>query len=251
MCRKANAEMPEADKVGHILKGIADDAFNLLICKNYSTVDAIIKECRRFEQAKSRRIDSVFARLPNTAATSSCDDRTRTQPPAPVSPDHVTRIVRRELEAMAPAPAYTGAGDTTPITAPMVQAIVRQELASIGIHSVCTVTSPQQTSWRPPSSYPEQRFPARSRDPAAWRTADNRPICFHCHRIGHVARYCDTRWSSPPRTSSAPYRRQDSTRFTPPTQFPSQYVVLIIIFLFLLLGLFPLHTILCHSHTDT
>uniref|UniRef100_A0A224YQ09 Gag protein n=1 Tax=Rhipicephalus zambeziensis TaxID=60191 RepID=A0A224YQ09_9ACAR len=136
LCRKANAEMPEADKVGHILKGIADDAFNLLICKNLTTVEDIIKECRRFEQAKSRRIDSVFARLPNTAATSSCEDRARTQPPAPVSPDQVTRIVRREIEAMAPAPAYTGARDTTPITAPMVQAIVRQELASIGLHSV-------------------------------------------------------------------------------------------------------------------
>ncbi|XP_049519578.1 uncharacterized protein LOC125943984 [Dermacentor silvarum] len=49
-------DMTESDKVGHVLKGIADDAFNLLLCRNCATVDAIAKECRRFEQAKSRRI---------------------------------------------------------------------------------------------------------------------------------------------------------------------------------------------------
>ena len=52
LCRKADDSMTEADKIGHILKGIADDAFNLLMCKDCSTVDEIIKECRRFEQAK-------------------------------------------------------------------------------------------------------------------------------------------------------------------------------------------------------
>lgn len=212
LCRKADAEMPETDKVGHILKGIADDAFNLLMCKNYSTVDAVIKECRRFEQAKSRRINTVFARLPNTAATSSCEECTRTQPQASVSLDQVTQIVRRELEAMAPAPAYAGSGDSAAITAPIVQAIVRQELANVGIHSVCAVASPQPTSWRQQSSYYGQRFPTQYRDPAVWRTTDNRPICFRCRRTGHVARYCNTRWSSPPRASYAPYYRQDDYR---------------------------------------
>lgn len=214
--------MPEDDKVGHILKGIADDAFNLLMCRNCSTVDAIIKECRRFEQAKSRRIGHSFARLPNTAATSSCEDRTAAQPSVP--PDQLTRIVRRELEAMTPAPVH--ACDSSSITAPFVQAIVRQELANMGIHSVCTVASPTQTSWRPPSSYQEQRYATRYRDPAAWRTPDDRPICFTCHRIGHVARYCATRWSSAPRTLSTPYRRPESTRIPPSTQtyFPNDGV---------------------------
>ncbi|GFU30024.1 hypothetical protein TNCV_4716801 [Trichonephila clavipes] len=26
-----------------------------------------------------------------------------------------------------------------------------------------------------------------------WRTADNRPVCFHCGRPGHVMRYCRER----------------------------------------------------------
>ncbi|GBM58753.1 hypothetical protein AVEN_150977-1, partial [Araneus ventricosus] len=26
-----------------------------------------------------------------------------------------------------------------------------------------------------------------------WRTTDNRPVCFHCGRSGHVVRYCPDR----------------------------------------------------------
>lgn len=43
LCRKADDTMSEADKVAHVLKGIADDAFNLLVFGNVSTIDAIIK----------------------------------------------------------------------------------------------------------------------------------------------------------------------------------------------------------------
>lgn len=43
--------MSEEVKVARILKGIAYDAFHLLICENCTAVDVIIKECRQFEQA--------------------------------------------------------------------------------------------------------------------------------------------------------------------------------------------------------
>lgn len=52
--------MTEVDKVSNVLKGIADDAFNILMCKNCTTVDSIISECRQFEQAKSRPITHRF-----------------------------------------------------------------------------------------------------------------------------------------------------------------------------------------------
>ncbi|XP_077486685.1 uncharacterized protein LOC144097970 [Amblyomma americanum] len=73
LCHKVDASMSETDKVGHVLKGIADDAFHLLVCKDCTSIDSIMNECRRFEQVKGRRISPSFSRLPNTAATSSCE----------------------------------------------------------------------------------------------------------------------------------------------------------------------------------
>ncbi|XP_075721994.1 uncharacterized protein LOC142765220 [Rhipicephalus microplus] len=89
LCRKVDEQMTESDKVGHILKGIADDAFNLLVYNNVTTVDMTINECRRFEMAKSRRVLPQFMRLPNTAVTSTCTDLGA----APPMQDSVTRIV--------------------------------------------------------------------------------------------------------------------------------------------------------------
>ncbi|GFW07397.1 CCHC-type domain-containing protein [Trichonephila clavipes] len=39
----------------------------------------------------------------------------------------------------------------------------------------------------------EKRFPPQPRKTDGWRTADNRPVCFHCGRPGHVMRYCRER----------------------------------------------------------
>ncbi|XP_077551564.1 uncharacterized protein LOC144165323 [Haemaphysalis longicornis] len=142
LCSKADSTMTETDKVGHILKGIADDAFHLLMCKDCATVESIITECRRFEEAKGRRIAHNFTRLPHTAATSSCEDG---RPPAcisrlqdPVSPSaDITKIVRRELEAMAPTTAVPYGPDRNELhTVSAIQAIVRDEIANLGLHPV-------------------------------------------------------------------------------------------------------------------
>ncbi|XP_077484473.1 uncharacterized protein LOC144094366 [Amblyomma americanum] len=106
LCHKVDAAMSETDKVGHMLKGIADDAFNLLVCKDCATIDSIIKECCRYEQVKGRRIPQSFSRLPNTAATSSCEDQrppSRTPSDAPVVTDSVTRIVTAVAYDITPA----------------------------------------------------------------------------------------------------------------------------------------------------
>lgn len=240
LCKKADAQMSESDKVGHVLKGIADDAFHLLICKDCATVEAIIIECRRFEQVKSRRITSQFTRLPNTAATSSCEDippQTQTRSPpisygvttATAPPDGLTRIVRREPEAMAPAalPQYVAEYSSPPV--PLIQAVVREELAKLGVQSVCAITR---------ANFPSGPFPPTSdgrapytrtlnypiRNPAYWRTPDDRPICFHCHRVGHVARYCQSRRFMPPRPRFPAYNNPEEgpARFSPRPQTPSR-----------------------------
>lgn len=154
LCLKADSKMSDADKVGHVLKGIADDAFTLLVFANCKTVDEIITECRRFEQAKSRRIAPRFSRLPNTAATSSCEDLFDLPSLQPSSTTaNITRIVRRELEAISPAVVPPQAPANTMATISLIQSVVRQEFANMGIgpgtsvrrpdvSPICPVTTP-------------------------------------------------------------------------------------------------------------
>ncbi|XP_049518361.1 uncharacterized protein LOC125943317 [Dermacentor silvarum] len=154
LCRKADDSMSEADKVAHVLKGIADDAFNLLVFGNVSTIDAIMKECRGIEHAKSCRITPHITRLPNTAATSTCEGRPRQA----TTCDDVTCIVRRELEASC-SPAFSATPPYPPATTiAMIQAVVSQEFENMGLNSVCSTSqlSVPQFSSCPPR--PRQSF---------------------------------------------------------------------------------------------
>ncbi|KAH8022709.1 hypothetical protein HPB51_001930 [Rhipicephalus microplus] len=85
--------------------------------------------------------------------------------------------------------------------------VVREELANVGLQPVCSLTEPR-VSTIAPSPAPE-RF-RRYRDPAQWRTQDDKPICFHCHGVGHISRYCRFR-TYPPRSFPG-YRRDDNHR---------------------------------------
>lgn len=219
LCNKVDREMSESDKIGHIMKGIADDAFNLLVIKNCTTVEAVIAECRRFEEAKSRRIVKNFTRLPNTAATSSCEDYPA-HPADSTSPDSVTRIVRRELEAISPAAFERPPTDTTIATVALVQSVVRQELDKRGVGSLFSVTRPDNYDAPRGTPFRDYYGPPRSRNPAEWRTPDDRPICFTCCRIGHVARYCPIRWPFRSRAGASYYQRQANSRPFPPRTPP-------------------------------
>lgn len=206
--------MTESDKVSHVLKGIADDAFHLLICKDCVTVDSIVKECRRFEQAKGRRIARQFTRLPNTAATSSCE-QVPVHPLEPATPEHLTKIVRREIEAMTPAAGPLYAPETSVPTISLIQAVVREEISNLGLPTICSVNRAPTMQIPPPISRQNEFVPPayRSRRPSEWRTPDDKPICFNCCRAGHIARYCRSRWMSSPRP---PFFDSRSTNIYPP-----------------------------------
>uniref|UniRef100_L7M0E9 CCHC-type domain-containing protein n=1 Tax=Rhipicephalus pulchellus TaxID=72859 RepID=L7M0E9_RHIPC len=236
LCRKADATMAEAEKVAHVLKGIADDAFNLIVFRGCSTINDVITECRRFDEAKSRRIVHHFTRLPNTAATSTCEDLRMEAQPIPNSND-ITRIVRREIEAASPAPLRALAPSDPQPTISLIQTVVRQELANAGLQTICSVHRPDAVtppSWNPRPYY---RRPAPSnRDPNAWRTPDDRPICFRCERVGHISRHCRSTRNSPSRPTSsfynfhssaptsnqAPPRHDDSVTYDPTTPSTDQ-----------------------------
>ncbi|XP_077564710.1 uncharacterized protein LOC144180200 [Haemaphysalis longicornis] len=158
LCYKVDRQMSEEEKVGHVLKGIADDAFNLLLFKNCDKVDTLIAECRRFELAKSRRIAQKFTRLPNTAATCSCEDNL--QPPAgqrtstgmSPTPDIITRIVLREIEAIAPTCFPHDAQNSSAVPVPLIQPVVREELLNLGVQPSCSAARPINTAVAEPAA---------------------------------------------------------------------------------------------------
>ncbi|KAH9382487.1 hypothetical protein HPB48_010927 [Haemaphysalis longicornis] len=83
------------DKVGHLLKGIAEDVYNYLITKeNLASALDVIRHCRAFETLKMRRITPKFGRLANVTTVASVDVGSS---PSEDIASVVRRIIREEL----------------------------------------------------------------------------------------------------------------------------------------------------------
>ncbi|GFT86292.1 CCHC-type domain-containing protein [Trichonephila clavipes] len=126
-----------------------------------------------------------FERLPNVVSVASLTDETdlvsliRT-----IVREEVHRLVNQTQESL----------DSDPQS---LEEIVQDE-----VERVLAPVSTKPTETRPRPTYaavtrkyraPVQKFPPEPRKTDVWRTADNRPVCFHCGRPGHVMRYCRER----------------------------------------------------------
>ncbi|GFT52083.1 CCHC-type domain-containing protein [Trichonephila clavipes] len=126
-----------------------------------------------------------FERLPNVVPVASLTDETdlvsliRT-----IVREEVHRLVNQTQESL----------DSDPQS---LEEIVQDE-----VERVLAPVSTKPTETRPRPTYaavtrkyraPVQKFPPEPRKTDVWRTADNRPVCFHCGRPGHVMRYCRER----------------------------------------------------------
>lgn len=222
LCQKIDSAMPDSTKVEHILKEIADNAYNLLVFRNCGTVEAVVDECPRFEQARNRHITRNFQRLPNNSATSSCESTTSLSEP---STEEITQTVRHELEAMLPpdlAPHMATMSSSSPSSLSMAQAMVRQEIAHYGVSKAqCPPYHIPLNQIHPPVSAPI--FSQRPRqDRTACHTPDDRPICAHCKAVGHISRYSPRHWPfcsrySFPLAPASPFTDHTSTRCCRPS----------------------------------
>ncbi|GFV32600.1 CCHC-type domain-containing protein [Trichonephila clavipes] len=128
-----------------------------------------------------------FERLPNVVPVASLTDETdlvsliRT-----IVREEVHRLVNQTQESL----------DSDPQS---LEEIVQDE-----VERVLAPVSTKPTETRPRPTYAAvtrkyralvQKFPPEPRKTDVWRTADNRPVCFHCGRPGHVMRYCRERLS--------------------------------------------------------
>ncbi|GFX67406.1 CCHC-type domain-containing protein [Trichonephila clavipes] len=93
-------------------------------------------------------------------------------------------------------------GESTQSYIQSVLDLPREEIVQDEVERVLAPVSTKPTETRPRPTYaavtrkyraPVQKFPPEPRKTDVWRTADNRPVCFHCGRPGHVMRYCRER----------------------------------------------------------
>ncbi|GFX29222.1 CCHC-type domain-containing protein [Trichonephila clavipes] len=150
------------------------------LCQEKST------RCNYIEDMKQKRVGRPrFERLPNVVPVASLTDETdlvsliRT-----IVREEVHRLVNQTQESL----------DSDPQS---LEEIVQDE-----VERVLAPVSTKPTETRPRPTYaavtrkyraPVQKFPPEPRKTDVWRTADNRPVCFHCGRPGHVMRYCRER----------------------------------------------------------
>ncbi|GFV18886.1 CCHC-type domain-containing protein [Trichonephila clavipes] len=173
-------------KVSHLMKGVAEDIYQALLTREINDTASFIKWCNYIEDMKQKRVGRPrFERLPNVVPVASLTDETdlvsliRT-----IVREEVHRLVNQTQESL----------DSDPQS---LEEIVQDE-----VERVLAPVSTKPTETRPRPTYaavtrkyraPVQKFPPEPRKTDVWRTADNRPVCFHCGRPGHVMRYCRER----------------------------------------------------------
>ncbi|XP_077564735.1 uncharacterized protein LOC144180229 [Haemaphysalis longicornis] len=142
------ARMPEADKVRHILKGIASFAFNALVVQNPTSVSYVRTTCQRLDELQAVRLQPAALATPSQGDT---DLRFL-----------IRQIIRGELQLSDPlsAPRYHFRTE-----APRLRDLVKEELASIA--GVTPSTSPGPTTPTPSYSAIASKPPLPMQAPLA------------------------------------------------------------------------------------
>lgn len=217
LCRRFDPDMSETAKVKHIMKGIEDDAFHMLVAKDPQTVSEVIQHCQSFDELRKQRISTrrpTFDMTSTPALTVGAispeqtvltpqiqqfirEEVARQLSLAPLLPSNthgLTSSLRQTIEEQvceALPPTY----QPPPVSAPLTYA----DVARRQVHAPSNVVDPAHQT----NAFYATRVPAGSHVPIyrrpstlpnnPWRTSDNRPICYYCRQPGHVERFCRRR----------------------------------------------------------
>ncbi|GFU04075.1 CCHC-type domain-containing protein [Trichonephila clavipes] len=164
LCQEVNPLMKD-EKVSHLMKGVADDIYQALLTREINDTASFIKWCNYIEDMKQKRVGRPNLKGFQTSIVREEVHRlvNQTQESLDSDPQSLEEIVQDEVERVL-APVSTKPTETRP--RPTYAAVTRKYRA------------------------PVQKFPPEPRKTDVWRTADNRPVCFHCGHPGHVMRYC-------------------------------------------------------------
>lgn len=218
LCKRVNVSMAESDKIRHILKGIDDDAFHMLVAKCPQTVTQVIELCQSFDELRKERLSTRRAGIP-TAELSALEARSTGAEYSALLPQikqYVREEVARQLSLVAcvnESPTaldhslrrviQSQVAEALPPPVPTTQVAAPLTYAEAVTHSYARPTpvpsgsvtnfysSPRPVRPVRPVHAPPFSPPGPSHNP--WRTPDNRPICYACGIPGHVARHCRRR----------------------------------------------------------
>ncbi|GFU55438.1 CCHC-type domain-containing protein [Trichonephila clavipes] len=160
--------MTEDQTISHLMKGVAEDLYQVLINSAVSTVDKFVTCCREVDAMRKKRdVPLRYERQPNKKSRKyshgfvTCIND---------EPSDLKSIIQEEVRS-----------NLTPLT--------REKPAPSPYRTKRT----GQSSWRPMPRPRQENKPTQhdtGRKTNLWRTSDNVPICFHCGRPGHVTSFC-------------------------------------------------------------
>lgn len=206
--RRADENMPEDKMVGYLMRGVKESLFAGLIRNPPKTIDEFAQEARTIERTLDARTRQYNRPLQLNALYS--EPMTTTNDLREV----IREVVREELRRLLPFASQ-------PPQAASLLDVVREEVQqALGSASATTGTEAEAMTYaaavhssplRRDAPSPPRRVPAApnrhplfpahptyERRPSlrkcdAWRTPDDRPLCFHCGEAGHILRHCPYR----------------------------------------------------------
>ena len=226
LCRRVDASMSESTKIQHIMKGVDDDVFQMLLAKSPSTVSEVVTLCQSYDELRRQRaltrrssqtiqpvaaldvmpdqsyllaqmkdfVREEVARQLSLLPFAQRQELSQQQPlrhTTPLTPVLQHVLQEQIAEAMpVPFPQH-------PVAAPLTyaEAVKRQQLHQPStFHGVphTSITTQPSATWAAPMATPASTQPSATWAAPiaanAWRTRDNRLICFACGGPGHVAR---------------------------------------------------------------